>query len=206
MTKIKLFYNNFKINKFNNSIVKLFQNYFAITLFVLMLYSCTSNTLNEENRKIEEQPSNPKNISVKESIALSQLWTKDEAYKIKRFVERRNWNPKRTETGIYYKIYKQNPSGKKAKTGDVATITYEIRLLNADTTLCYSSAKGKSEDVIIEMDNVESGLHEALTYMREGERAYVILPHYLAHGLVGDLDKIPPLSPVLYDINLLHLK
>ena len=56
------------------------------------------------------------------------------------------------------------------------------------------------------MDNIESGLHEAITYFKKGEKGFVVLPHYLAHGLIGNMDKIPPLSPVLYKLELLDVK
>ena len=59
---------------------------------------------------------------------------------------------------------------------------------------------------IVEMDNIESGLHEAITYFKKGEKGFVVLPHYLAHGLIGNMDKIPPLSPVLYKLELLDVK
>jgi len=145
-------------------------------------------------------------ITQQESISISRFWTSDEAYKIKRFVERREWNAVQTESGLYYYIFDANPKAKQAKPGDEVLIKYEIRLLDADTTLCYASAPNQTETVLIEMDNIEAGLHEGLAKLREGEKAFIILPHYLAHGLVGDLDKIPPLSPVLYKIELVKIK
>jgi FKBP-type peptidyl-prolyl cis-trans isomerase len=41
--------------------------------------------------------------------------------------------------------------------------------------------------------------------MRKGDIAKIILPSYLAHGLTGDSDKIPPMSTVLYNIELVDL-
>jgi FKBP-type peptidyl-prolyl cis-trans isomerase FkpA len=56
------------------------------------------------------------------------------------------------------------------------------------------------------MDNVESGLHEGILYMNEGSKALLVIPSHLAHGLVGDMNKIPPKSTIVYDIELLELK
>ena len=53
------------------------------------------------------------------------------------------------------------------------------------------------------MDYIESGLHEGISYMKEGDRAKIIIPSYLAHGLIGDLDKMPPLATIIYDIRLI---
>ncbi len=173
-----------------------------IYLFLLlMLSSCTESN----DIPTPEELGTKKTITNEQSISISRFWTSDEAFLIKRFVERRGWKAIKTPTGIHYYIYKENKQGKLAKPGEIADIKFKIRLLDADTTLCYQSEQGETEPVLIEMDNVESGLHEALTYMREGEKAYIVLPHYLAHGLVGDLEKIPPLSPVLYEIELVKL-
>ena len=78
--------------------------------------------------------------------------------------------------------------------------------MDSDTTLCYTSIVTGPIEFLVEMDNIESGLHEAITYMHVGDKAFIILPHYLAHGLVGNLDKIPYFSPVLYNIHLLDVQ
>lgn len=144
-------------------------------------------------------------LTTEESIELSQHWSKDESYIIDQFVERNNWPVVTTGTGVRYYIYEKG-DGELAVPGKVAFVNFEIRLLDADTTLCYKSSSNKPSEFLIEMDNVESGLHEAITYMHVGDKAFIVLPHYLAHGLLGDMEKIPPLSPVLYDIELVFLK
>lgn len=169
-----------------------------------LIFACKPEQ--DNNIPMPEDFKNSKGITQEESISLSRYWTTDEAYKIKRFVERNGWDAIKSETGLYCYVYDERPDGRQAKSGDVAIVDFKVRLINADTTLCYESEKGKPQNILIDMDNVESGLHEALTYLKKGESAYVVLPHYLAHGLAGDLDKIPPLSPVLYELHLIDLK
>ena len=41
--------------------------------------------------------------------------------------------------------------------------------------------------------------------MKVGDKAKVIFPHFRAHGWIGDSKKIPPLSPVIYDVELKSL-
>jgi len=36
-----------------------------------------------------------------------------------------------------------------------------------------------------------------------GDKAKLIIPSHLAFGLAGDMDQIPPLSPIVYDIEVL---
>jgi len=49
------------------------------------------------------------------------------------------------------------------------------------------------------------GLHKALEGMKEGELKLVLVPSFLAHGIAGDLDKVPPQSPLRYDLRLIQV-
>lgn len=171
----------------------------SILLSALLVLGC------KEKRPDTIVPEPEPEFTTEQSIELSQHWSKDESYIIDQFVKRNEWPVNVSGTGVRYYIY-QHGEGKEAKAGKVAVVNFEIRLLDADTSLCYKSNPAKPSEFLIEMDNVESGLHEAITYLKEGDKAFIILPHYLAHGLLGDMDKIPPLSPVLYDIELIKVK
>lgn len=179
-------------------------NFFNRLIYVfsllLILFSCKE----DRSDTVVPEPEEPV-FTTQQSIEMSQHWSKDESYIIGQFVKRNQWPVKISGTGVRYYIYEEG-NGAIAQPGKVAVVNFEIRLLDADTTLCYQSNPADPSEFLIEMDNVESGLHEAITYLKEGDKAYIILPHYLAHGLLGDMDKIPPLSPVLYDIELLYLK
>ncbi|PLX11282.1 MAG: hypothetical protein C0594_03890 [Marinilabiliales bacterium] len=54
--------------------------------------------------------------------------------------------------------------------------------------------------------NVISGLEEGISMMREGEKARFIIPPYLAWGLLGDEDKVPMRSIVVYDVELISVE
>ena len=51
-----------------------------------------------------------------------------------------------------------------------------------------------------------SGLHEMVKLMRVGAKAKVIIPSYLAYGLVGDDNKIPPSATLFYDLYLVEVQ
>ena len=85
-----------------------------------------------------------------------------------------------------------------------ATVEYCVTLLNGDTA--YTSRESGPQDFLINMDNLESGLHEGIQYMKVGDRAKLILPSYLAHGLIGDSKKIPPRTSIVYDIKLVSIR
>lgn len=120
------------------------------------------------------------------------------------YMERRDWQMTKSGTGIHYMIYEQGPEGPYAKEGQVAVVDYEVSLM--DGTVVYSSKENGIRSFLVGQDNVESGIHEAITYLKQGDRAKIILPSYRAHGLTGDNDRIPPRSTVIYDIKLLEIK
>ena len=99
---------------------------------------------------------------------------------------------------------KENPKGEPGGVGKTASVILKISLL--DGTLCYTTDDDVYDEIPIDRNDKESGLNEALKLMREGECAKLILPNHLAHGLVGDLEQIPPLAILLVDVELVELQ
>jgi FKBP-type peptidyl-prolyl cis-trans isomerase len=52
---------------------------------------------------------------------------------------------------------------------------------------------------------VESGLHEGVQLLSPGDSAILVIPSYRAHGLIGDQDRIPMRSSVVYRVGLVKL-
>ena len=125
-----------------------------------------------------------------------------DAERIESFAKRRNWEMETSKTGLWYMIYEKG-SGPKSKIGQVALLNYKISLL--DGTLCYSSDSLGAKTFAIGHGGVESGLEEGILLMHQGDKARLIMPPYRAHGLLGDLNKIPARSIIVYDIELLKL-
>jgi FKBP-type peptidyl-prolyl cis-trans isomerase FkpA len=121
---------------------------------------------------------------------------------IESYVSRRNWNMKITESGLWYEIYKHTGS-KPVKPGDIVKYNYVLSLL--DGTVCYSSENAEPGEIKIGQSGKEFGLDEGMLKMRKGEKAHFILPPYMAHGLIGDMEKIPARSVIVYDIEILEI-
>jgi FKBP-type peptidyl-prolyl cis-trans isomerase len=51
-------------------------------------------------------------------------------------------------------------------------------------------------------DDIESGIHKGLQYLKRGDKAILLIPSPLAHGLLGDMKKIPPQMPIVYEVQL----
>jgi FKBP-type peptidyl-prolyl cis-trans isomerase len=130
--------------------------------------------------------------------------SREEDAEIESYISENGWAMNKTGTGLRYMVYEAGPEGPLARLGQVATVRYEVQLM--DGTVAYSSEEDGIRSFLIGQDNVESGIHEAIQYLKVGDRAKVILPSHLAHGLSGDNDKIPPRSTVIYDLELVALK
>lgn len=85
----------------------------------------------------------------------------------------------------------------------VAKVRYRVELLSGETL--YSSEKNGSKSFLIGRDNEVTGLHQGVQYLREGGKAVFILPYHLAHGLLGDMEKVPMHASLVYHIELVDL-
>ena len=153
------------------------------------------------------QVEKPGKLDKETSISLNKYWIQDEHFQIKTYCERQGWKMSISPSGLNYMII--DSSSKKVyspRVGDEVVLSYDIRLLDPDQTSCYHSDSNGLARFKVDQSLVESGLHEVVTYLDVGDSALVVLPHYLAHGIAGDNQKIPPLSPVLYFIKLLDVK
>ena len=154
---------------------------------------------------------NSKNVKIQETTSLSEslinankIYVKKENDEINQYIKTHQLEMKTTGTGLRYSIYKKSPGNEHAVQGKYAKVNYKITLL--DGKECYSSDKSGPKDFLIGQDQIESGVHEGIVLMSVGEKALFILPSHLAHGLLGDDNKIPPRSSLVYDIELLSLK
>lgn len=108
-----------------------------------------------------------------------------------------------TGTGLRYKLVRDVP-GDTAKPGQLAVLNYAVHLLNGDT--CYASTPGTPGSFRIEHADVESGLQEGVQHLSVGDSAVLVIPSALAFGLLGDRNKIPMRSTVVYHIGLVMLE
>ena len=136
-------------------------------------------------------------------VNANKIYVEKENDEIDQYIAHRGWNMTETGTGLRYMIVK-NGTGELAKPDQHAKVNFKISLL--DGTLCYSSDSTGAKEFLIEQDDVESGLHEGIQYMHVGDKAIMILPSHLAHGLIGDQSRIPPHASVMYELDLLSVR
>ncbi|MBI3512039.1 MAG: FKBP-type peptidyl-prolyl cis-trans isomerase [Bacteroidetes bacterium] len=165
-------------------------------LLIFLIVSCG------EQGKPKKQP-----ISKQQMHTLSlQMNTWDEKRQndeINQYIKNHNWQMQETPTGLRYMFLKKG-NGEQAKSGMFAKVYFKIYLL--DGTVCYETKKDSAKEFLIGEDYVEYGIHEGIQLMHVGDQARFILPSHLAQGLTGDEKKIPPLSSVVYEVELISLR
>lgn len=166
----------------------------AIALFFLV--SCGEEEkpkeeyTNDQLKKILENSNKVKNQREEEDIL--------------NFFKRREMKPEKTGTGVYYYVYKKGDEKQKIiQSGNYVKVVFNVSLI--DGKLCYSTNETGPLEIMVEKAEVESGLHDVLVHLRKGDKAIVLIPSHRAHGLLGDLEKIPAISTVVYDIEILDV-
>ena len=106
----------------------------------------------------------------------------------------------RTGSGVRYFVYKPSAVGDSIREDMVISMDYTVSLL--DGTPCYSSEKEGRKTFKVGQEEIESGIHKGVQYLKRGDKAILLIPSPLAHGLLGDFNKIPPQMPIVYDIQL----
>jgi FKBP-type peptidyl-prolyl cis-trans isomerase FkpA len=107
-----------------------------------------------------------------------------------------------TGTGLRYQITKKT-EGIMAESGDSVDVAMKINLL--DGKICYTTDSLELDQFLIDRSQVESGIQEGIKLMKEGEKGVFILPSNLAHGLLGDFETIPPMSPIVVNLELIKV-
>lgn len=119
------------------------------------------------------------------------------------FVARHHLDTRTSGTGVRWQLLRDMP-GDSARPDDVVKVAYRMELI--DGKVAYESAPGQPESFRVEHDEVESGLHEAVQHLSPGDSAIVIIPSYRAFGLIGDQQRVPPRSTVIYHIALIDVR
>ena len=167
----------------------------SVLILSLFIISCSGDNAENQHpidmKKLQEDLLDAN----KNAVAL-------EAEQIESYIEEKKIEAIKTQTGLQYQIY-HNVEGDLIRNNQKAVVRYTVTLL--DGTECYST-KDEVEEFTVGKDYVESGLHEGIQYMNVGDKAIIIIPSHLAHGLAGDMKKIPFRSTIVYNIELVAIK
>ena len=171
--------------------------YILIMFFVANLLSC-SNKKDAGKMKTLNQEQVTEKLMEANRIAIE---TENE--QIEKLIDSTGWKMEKTATGLRYEIIKKG-NGPEAKEGKTVRFGYEVRLISSE--VIYSSDQSGLKEFKIGSGGVESGLEEGILKLGVGDKARFIIPSYLAHGLSGDQDKVPPKATLIYTVKLIEMK
>lgn len=171
---------------------------YAILIVVTLICACCGQD------KVSTAPPPAMEDVNRQLIGVNRELVAKEATRIDAWIKRKGYNAEKTGTGLRIIRQETHNEAPGPKPGNIVTIHYTVKLL--DGKECYTTTGKKPEAFKVGMDHVESGLHEGIQLMHTGDKALLVLPPHLAHGLIGDQKKIPPLSSIVYEIELISIQ
>ncbi|TLX74691.1 peptidylprolyl isomerase [Labilibacter sediminis] len=190
---------NLRLNFLYSSINMLTMNYNKYSL----VFICTILMFVVGCKMQSSEKQQKRNITSEDLISANRYLVEKDAAIIKEYIERNELQMKETKTGLWYQIIEKG-EGALAKKGDVVKIAYDVSLLDGE--MCYSSDSLGLKSFLIGQGGVESGLEEGILLLRKGSKATFIMPPHRAYGLVGDDDKIPGRSILVYTVEVKELE
>lgn len=170
----------------------------ALTMLCLMaLVSCECSSSRQQ-----PEPQEPRQ-SLRDNIQAQKDFLEKERNSIEAYIEDRELKMERTGTGLYYQLMEDSTAEMMVASEDVVDFEYEIYLMNG--TLIYSSAEDGVRRLKVDKEQAELGLHESLKLLGLGDKGRFILPSHLAFGVGGDQNRVPPKTPLVYEIRILNI-
>ena len=169
-----------------------FLKYLMCSVLVITL-SCS------QEKQRQKSPGTKKEVK-KSLLEANKKVVKTEEQHIRDFLNRYSWEMEETGSGLRYMIYEKG-AGKAIERGDIVELNYEVLLITGDKV--YSSDESGPMEFVVGKAEVISGLEEGILLLHVGDKAKFIIPSHLAYGLLGDEDKIPNKSTLIYDVEVI---
>lgn len=186
----------------NYKIYSLLKVSLNIVLVILALCSCQCSG---QEREKQQQPKSQKEQRESRMEARKDF-IKREQKSIESYIADRGFTMERSGTGLFYAIERDSltTGSNPIEAGQRVTYNYQVFLLNG--TLLYTSEQQGPATLTVDKQDEIIGLHEALKKMRLGDKGRFIIPSHLAYGVSGDQRKIPPLTALQYNIEILKVE
>jgi hypothetical protein len=164
-------------------------------LLIFLLFSCREPAPQVPVNKLPE-------VSLSEkSILLNKEFVEFEREEIDHYIDSLKLDMSQTITGLRYKIIKEGDGGFPRKK-DKVTFRYSIRTL--DNVEC-EELKNVTKTVELGKGALRSGIEEAVMLLKASGQGWFIIPSYLAYGVPGYKNCVPPWTPVFCEINVINV-
>lgn len=133
-----------------------------------------------------------------------QVMQDKEKEMIANYLQEHNLNVEPTASGLYY-IETKAGKGANPTKGNNCTVHYRGTLLDG-TQFDASYDRNEPFTFQLGMGQVIAGWDEAISMMKRGGKATLVLPSAIAYGERGAGDMIPPFTPLVFEVELLDFK
>jgi FKBP-type peptidyl-prolyl cis-trans isomerase FkpA len=160
--------------------------------FAVKMVDIKSKKEIEENEKMQraEQEAKMKEMAESEKSTLDKYLADNKI------------TAKPTASGLIY-IETKKGSGASPAPTDMVTVHYTGKLLDGTV---FDSSVQRGEPATFGLNQVIPGWTEGLQLMKKGGKATMILPSSIAYGANGAGERIPPFSPLAFEVELIDFK
>lgn len=155
-----------------------------------------------EQRQMAKQKTDSQKVE-DQLIKTNQILARKEQEQIKGYIDRRGWQMKQLQNGIYLSELTKG-SGKEIKKDSHVTISYSLDLISGQSII--PSSKPKTQTIVMNKQEQIVGLLYVLMGQKQGAKLRIILPYFMAYGINGDGDKIPRRATLVYLLEVKDIK
>ena len=119
---------------------------------------------------------------------------------IKKYLKDNGISASPTASGLYY-VEREKGSGPAPQTGDKVKVWYTGKLVDG-TVFDASENRGQPYEFALGQGRVIKGWDEGIALMKQGGKATLIIPSKLGYGERGSGQRIPPFSPLVFEVEL----
>lgn len=119
---------------------------------------------------------------------------------LENYLEENNYNPIKTQSGLYY-LQTKSGNGEKPKVGTLVKVHYTGKLMDG-TEFDSSVSRNEPFQFVLGIGRVIPGWDEGIQLMSKGEKGILFIPYYLGYGDRG-AGTIPPFATLIFDVELI---
>ncbi|MBK9290642.1 MAG: FKBP-type peptidyl-prolyl cis-trans isomerase [Bacteroidetes bacterium] len=153
--------------------------------------------------KTREQVEKEQEAERKRAEAANEKARKEEKEKLANYLRTNNITVAPKASGLYF-IETEKGTGKAVESGKKVRVHYTLYNLSGKM-IQSSKDSGQPFEFTVGQGQVIKGWDEALTYMREGGKARLILPSDIAYGGTDRGPDIPAFSTLVFDVEVLEV-
>lgn len=119
---------------------------------------------------------------------------------LNKYLKENNYNPIKTNSGLYY-LQTKAGHGEKPQVGTMVKVHYTGKLLDG-TVFDSSVSRNEPLQFVLGVGQVIPGWDEGIQLMSKGEKGILFIPYYLGYGDRG-AGTIPPFATLIFDVELI---